>query len=170
MGVEILVRGLGPRDAEFLGRVMAAAKINEWNIRDVLVESLSKLDMMEVGIAMGKVCGRMVKDHVKKLFILPTVKQLQPRDQNVRHRTDAWSKLKKVKDFLEGKQEDEESGGSWRYATVHLPGQKKIIIYETVKPQGVEADIFISKTDSKLLLKMKEAFRAEAVIIGEEDV
>jgi hypothetical protein len=168
MKVEILVRGLGSGDVEFLGKVMTAVGIKAWGVRDILVEDLNKLDVIEVGVAMGKVCSRMVQSHVRKLFVLPTVKQLQPQDQNLRYRADAWSKLQDVRDFLEGKQEDKESGGSWQYATVHLPGQKKIVIFETAKPPGVEADVFISRTDSNLLVKMKEAFRAEAVVIGEE--
>jgi hypothetical protein len=170
MGVEVLVRGLGQGDKEFLGKVMSVAGIEDWTVRDVLVENLSKQEMIEVGVAMGKVCGRMVKNHVKKLLVLPTIKQLQPQDQNLRHRKEAWDKLQDLKRFLGGEQEDKKFGGSWQYATIHLPGQKKIVIYETAKPPGVEADVFISRKDSDLLLKLKNAFRAEAVVIGEESV
>jgi hypothetical protein len=167
MELGILVRGLSPEDVQFLAKMMVAVEIKKWKIRDILVEDLDKSSPIQIGIAMGQVCGRMVKNHVKKLFILPTIKQLQPSDQNAKHRAQAWEQLKETKDFLEG---SKESGNDWRYATVHLPGQKKIIIFETVKPPGVEGDIFISRDDSNLLLKIKEAFRAEAVIIGEENI
>ncbi len=168
MEVQVLVRGLSSGDIEFLAKVMHAGNIQEYRVRDVLVENLNKIPMIDVGIAMGNVCGRLVKNNVKKLFVLPTIKQLLPHERNLKYREDAWSKLKKVKDFLEGKQKIDESGGGWQYATVHLPGQKKIVIYETIPPD-IEADVFISKADSNLLLKMKEAFRAEAVLIGEEN-
>jgi len=87
--------------------------------------------------------------------------------ENLRYRHDAWNELQKIKKLLEGELVDNRNDG-WQYATVYLPGQKKIVIYEGDKPQDVEGDIFITKADSKLLLDVKEAFKAEAVVIGEE--
>jgi hypothetical protein len=167
MTISVFMRGAAKEEEEFLGKIMSAAKIEDWKIVDTNIVN-PKATYLDVGIAMGQICGRHVKSNVKKLFILPTVKQLKPTNENRVHRQKAWTKLQEIKDFLDGKGQNE-IGDSWQYATVCLPGQKKIIIYETAKPPNVEADIFISRTDSNLLLKMKEAFRAEAVVIGEED-
>jgi len=167
MELGVLVRGLGPKDSTFITKIMTAINIKEWKIKDILVEDLSKSNPIEIGVAMGEVCGRVIKDHVKKLFVLPTIKQLQPSDKNRKYRSEAWSQLQEVKNLLDG---NKESGSNWQYATVHLPGQKKIIIFETIRPPGVEGDIFISREDSTLLLKIKEAFRAEALIFGEENI
>jgi hypothetical protein len=169
MRVEVLVRGLGSGDKEVVTRMMHAADINEWKIKDIAVEDINKQEKVDVGIAMGSVCGRLVKNHAKKLFILPTVKQLQPHEQNSKYRQEAWSKLQEAKKFLEEDHVVSEPSGNWQYATVYLPGQKKMVIYETEPPPSVEADILMSKSDSKLLLRIKEAFRAEAVVIREED-
>lgn len=165
MTIQVLVRGVTKEEEEFLGKMMSAAKIEDWKLIDILIENVVHLN---IGIAIGQICGRQVQDKVKKLFVLPTIKQLKPNvDENRVHRQEAWTKLQEIKDFLEGK--DTGIGDSWQYATVCLPGQKKIVIYETAKPPHVEGDIFISRKDSNLLLKMKEAFRAEAVLIGEEN-
>ena len=165
MTISVFVRGIAKEEEEFLGKMMSAAKIEDWKVVDTNIVN-PKVTYLDVGIAMGEICGRHVESNVKKLFVLPTIKQLKPCDKNRAHRQEAWAKLQEIKDFLEGK--SSKIGDSWQYAAVCLPGQKKIIIYETTRPPNVKGDVFISREDSNLLLKMKEAFRAEAVLIGEE--
>ena len=162
----VFVRGALKEEFDFIGKMMDAAGLSNWTGIDLSIHNTN--DPVEIGIAMGKICGRIVKPICKNLFIIPTTKQLLPTEQNKKNRQDAWSKLQEVKDFLE-EDNDIRTNGSWQHAIVHLPGQKRICVYEGPKPPKIEADVFISREDSDLLLRVKEAFRAEALIIQEED-
>lgn len=164
--VDVLVRGLSAEDFGLMKSMMEAAKIDNYRTIDILVQDINDVDTASTGIAMGKVCGRMVKDYYKTLYILPGPKQLRPYEANRKTRKEAWETLQTITQELQGEQKVESC--SWRYATVCLPGQKKIIVYEDKKPNNVDGDVFISRKDSDTLLKLKEAFKAEAVIIGEE--
>jgi len=168
MRLAVFFRGMKTEDLELAKKILGAAEIPEFRTYDLSVEDLEKTPPEEqIGIAFGSVAARKANGFVNKLFILPTINQLIKKKGNERHRKKAWALMPEVRQVLEGKQEERlGAGGDWRYAMLPL-GQKQVCVYEGKKPITVEADVYISKPELDLLLKAKEAFRADAVLIQE---
>jgi ribosomal protein S13 len=169
--VHVCFRSSTADDLSFVKKILSAvgleeqAEIHDLSSKDIdaLPKNINKL------IAFGKVTARLANEYAKTIFELPGLENLRLFEKNKKHRKEAWEQLQKIKKEVDNTQDDDITDSNWRYSIIDLPGQKKICVFETQKPSHIQADIFISKEDSHLLLKMKEAFKAESVIIqGEE--
>lgn len=169
MRLAVFFRGMKTSDLELAKKVLGAAKIDEFRTYDLSVEDLEKTPPNEnVGVAFGKIATRKASGFVNHLFEMPTTSQLQKKKGNELHRKQAWEIVQRVALILGGKQEEQlGASGDWRYAMLPL-GTKNVCVYEGKKPVTVEADVYISKPELDLLLKAKEAFRADAVLIQDK--
>ena len=169
--VHVYLRSSEIGDLDLVKRMLIAAKLIEvseiYNISTKDIESTP--EKVENAIVFGKITARLLLDRANRIFELPGVELLRPLEKNLKVRQKAWEQIQEIKKILENAPRAENTDSNWRYSIIDLPGQKKICVFETEKPSHIKADIFISKADSNLLLKMKEAFKAESVIIqGEE--
>ncbi|RLF68163.1 MAG: hypothetical protein DRN26_00405 [Thermoplasmata archaeon] len=167
--IGVFVRDASPEELEFTKKILSSLELDEtkYEIINLDLIELKSDNMFSYGIAFGRVCGRLVKDHVKDLLVLSPLPKLRPSPNNSKHRKEAWEKLTAFKERIERGVETN-IDGDWQYAILSL-GEKRVCIFEKNKPTDIEADVFISRADSNLLLAMKEAFRAEAVVIGEKE-
>lgn len=169
MPVHVFIRMPSPADKELLYKMFTAANITEWILHDLSTEDINKAPVVDVGIAIGKVCERIVKGKARMLFDLPLLKQLTPIAANTEYRKQAWDILQRVKKILDGEEKvNEQNGETWKHVMVYLPGGRKLCVYENEIPIDVQADIFIHKQDCELLLKLKEAFGAEGITYNGE--
>lgn len=168
MQLHVYTRNPTQDERELLRKMLTAGGISDWILHDISAEDLNKAPIVDLGLAIGKVCERAVVGKARTLMSVASFKQLTLNPSNVDARKVAWETVQKLKRILDGKEIGEQKCISWQHALVYLPGNKRMCIYEKDIPTDVEADIFISRTDSNLLLKLKEAFQAESVIIGKE--
>jgi len=168
MNLHVYVRSPTSDDKEVLHKMLSAAQISDYILHDVSAEDINKAPIVDLALAIGQVCERMLHGKAKTVFTIPNLKQLKPDPKNTEHRKSAWEIIQRVKKILIGQETRESTNISWQHAVVYLPGGRKMCIYEENLPIDVDADVFISRTDSDLLLKLKEAFQAESVIIGKE--
>jgi len=170
MTLAVYVRGEKEGDRDLLTRLFAASHIDNWELRDLNTQSLASFKPTMVAVAMGRVCGNIIKNHAQQVFVFPTINRLLPEDGNQDSRQEAWELLPQVKAALEESQIEENStSSSWRHATIYI-GSKKLCVYEEKRPPGIQADVFISKSDLDLLLRVKEAFKADAMLIQDGEV
>ena len=160
--ISVFVRGENPSDRDFVSRMLSAVDIVDWELKDLNVYSLPKDHKEEVGIAFGKVCARLVQEHVTKLFVLPTPDQLKPAKENEKARAEAWATVQQLKQYLARKPDLPVIPET---APVLLKqGDKQICVYDRQKPD-VQCDAFVSHDEVQLLMKIKEAFRAESITL-----
>jgi len=165
--VDVFVREIDNGDLQHVEKICIAAGISNFRIFNLKIDDPTKRsDPADIGIAFGEKCGRLVKSCVEKLIVLPPIDKLKPTEKNRDSRKKAWEQLKQFIDELRG--QDIILPTSWKYAILPV-GDKRICVYEGQKPP-IEADIYISKDESALLLKLKEAFKADAVVIAEKEI
>ena len=101
MKIHVYVRGITPEGTERIEKMMKAAEIKDWNIIDL--NSIELHEMPEhIGIAFGKVTGRLAAEYTPYLHVLPHLDRLAPGKVNYVARASAWATLKDIKLEAEG--------------------------------------------------------------------
>jgi hypothetical protein len=171
MKIHVYVRGTTSEGTERIEKMMKAAEIKDWNIIDL--NSIELHEMPEhIGIAFGKVTGRLAAEYTPYLHVLPHLDRLAPGKVNYVARTNAWATLKDIKLEAEGLTllskivSSDDDNDDWMWAILKK-GNQRICIYKGPKPK-VQADAFINRNDISTLLKLTEIFKADIVLLEKE--
>ena len=164
MKIRVYIRGATPEGTELIQKMMKAAQIEKWDVVDLNSIELS-LAPWHIGIAFGKVTGRLATKHTPYLHILPDLSKLAATKANAETRANTWMKLQDIK--LEAEKPAPPDTKEWMWAILKRNDQR-ICVYEGPKPE-VNADAFISRDDVSMLLKLTEIFKADIVLLHKED-
>jgi len=162
------LRGEKTGDRDLVSRILSAAKIQDWELKDLDIFGAEALEECSIGVALGQTCGRLVEKKVKKLFILPPIDKLKLDPSNEKDRQKAWKQVQEIAKYLENYKPEEEKSDtnfvdkSWEYVIMRI-SNKQLCIYEGVRPSGLNVDAYMSRDDLKLLLNIKEALKADEV-------
>ena len=166
----LFIRGWKDKDRELIEKMMKAAEVNGWEIKDINTHEPSTFPPCKISIAFGPACGRIVRQSIQAdhYFILPPLKQLYPIEQNVSYRKKAWKSLKEVRDLLQGKIDIVKD--DWGYAILRVK-DKRLCIYGKNKPvdKGNDIDVYLNEGDCKLLLDIYKAFKANSIAFGSSE-
>lgn len=157
----VYIRGETPEDREFIAKMMQAAQIDNWQLRDLDVYDPADIPT-DTAVAIGPVCARLVKQHVKNLYVIPSLDKLKPSKENKDHRRKAWSVLQDLANGAQPQTADDAC------AVLEVSG-KKLCVYDQDDVPNIEADAFMSRTDMRNLLKLKEAIGAESIRLCSKD-
>ena len=165
--LHVFCRSVQPGDARFLDKMLKAAGLGPYLVIDLALQEPPKCLL---AVAMGKVAGRLVKDHVDRLVVLPSIEQMSNKETGNKMKMVAWEQLKEVKQLLQSKAlepsqvADQASDVVYELLTI---GEKTVCVYDRTRPP-VKADIFLKKEEAKILLAIRDIFRAESVRIDKE--
>ena len=166
--VILFVRGEKPEDVELIKKMMKAAKIESWEVKDISTHEPSTFPPCKISIAFGSTCGRIVQQSIQAdyYFILPSFTQLHPTEQNTSYRKKAWKSLEEVRDLLQGKI-SKIKDSDWGHAILRVEG-KRLCIYSKKKPVDEEnnIDVYLNEGECELLLGIYKAFKANGITFG----
>jgi len=162
--VTLFVRKLTPARQKVLDRIVEFLGLKDKSkVCDLDYFDPNTIGSSSQGIAFGDVCARLVSQHVKQLWTLPPLEKLEPSEKNKDSRQKALDQMNEIKEVLSA---PSVSNTNWH--SVLQVGEKKVCAFCGTKPDKVEADVFISKQEYELLLRLKEAFKAEFISIVQE--
>lgn len=161
--LDIYIRNEKPNDRDFISRMLEAAGIQDWELKDLAVHDVEDVVTDNVSLAIGTVTSRLVKDSVKSLYVLPILSSLEDRPGNEIARKKAWEILKELKKILEGEIVQQKEY-KWTYAILKQ-GDRRICVYTGPTRPDITADSYISNSDVSKLLELQIALGSDKIVL-----
>lgn len=173
MKINIYVRGASGKDKSLIIKIMTVAQIENYEIIDLNTNSLPESFEQHIGIAFGKTTARLAGQYTSRVYTLPTLDKLDPKEENKIHRTIAWNIINDIKEvskqprIIQEKVEEVteiEVLKEWEYIIMCTNG-KRICLHKGTKPHLESSiDAYLSKEDCRILRMVKEIFKAKTIV------
>ncbi len=168
MKVVVYVRGISKKNHELVDKILTAVGLKDWEVIDLNTISPAGDIEEHLGIAFGKTSSRLAKKYTPNVYTLPPFDKLVLCEENAEHRANAWALLRHIKQVAEAPRKMEEAKSTeknWEHVIMTI-GKKQVCIYEGEKPRLESAiDCYLSRDDCRLVLAIKEAFKAEMIML-----
>ena len=153
--VTVFGRNITKDQKKVIKNMIKAAEIELDSIIDLA--STEPATTPYTALALGKIAYNYITKQklAEEIHLLPVASKLKKTEKNIESRKEAWNILTNIKAKKKNNNTPTEEG-DWDYMILQM-GDKNVCVFKQNKPKKVDADIFVSMDEVKLMLEVKKA-------------